>query len=348
LDKDTALNVLKKVIDPELGDNIVNLNMVRNLVIDGGKIELDFYLTTPACPLRNQMKEEIMGALKEAGTDDVTVNFKSEIISHKRDGKPDFISREAFEGIKNIVPVYSTKGGVGKSTVAANIAVALAKEGARVALLDLDIYGPSIPRMFGISGKPDVFGNKVVPIHKHGVSVMSLGFLLEEDKPLIWRGPLANSAIKQLFEDILWEEIDYMIVDMPPGTGDIQITFAQEVPVSGAIYVTTPQRLSVDDTVKGINMFGKMGVCSLGVVSNMSRVVCPHCGKTSALYSRNAMDEMISKLGLRYLGDIPFDVKIAESGDSGTPAVIEFPESEFAEAFMNIARESASAVSMLK
>jgi len=348
MNKERVLQALDKVMDPELGKSLVQLNMVRNIQIDKDKVSFDLILTTPACPLKDTIKADAEKALKEAGASEVKINLDSEVASHKSTAnKTSMIDPAAFLGIKNIIPVYSTKGGVGKSTVAVNLALSLAETGAKVAILDLDLYGPSIPRMLNIKESPKSDGEKIFPIEKNKVKVMSIGFLMPDPtQPVIWRGPLTSGAVKQLFEDVLWEDIDYMVVDLPPGTGDVLITFAQSVPVTGAIFVTTPQSVAVDDTIKGAKMFEKLNVPSLGVVSNMSYFKCPKCGEKTKIFPINGMNLLNDIMHLEILADLPFDPIIAQSGDEGKPAVIAYPKSETAKAFRNLAGVVASRVSI--
>jgi len=348
LNEETVLKALDGVMDPELGKSLVKLNMVKNIQIDGDKVAFDLILTTPACPLKNTMKSDAEKALKEAGASEVKVNFGSEVTSHKTQASTaSLIDAAAFEGIKNIIPVYSTKGGVGKSTVAVNLALSLAETGAKVAILDLDVYGPSVPRMLNIMERPKSDGKKILPIEKNGLKVMSIGFLMADPtEPVIWRGPLTGGAVKQLFEDVLWDDVDYMVVDLPPGTGDVLITFAQSVPVTGSLFVTTPQAVAVVDTVKGAKMFEKLNVPPLGVVTNMSYFKCPKCGEKTEIFPTDGMAPLTETLRLEILGDLPLDPIIAQSGDAGKPAVVAYPESETAAAFRNLAGVVASRISM--
>lgn len=347
---DQAKTALKNVMDPELGNNIVDLGMAENIRVEDNEVTFDLVLTTPACPLKNRMRGDAEKALTAAGASKVTVNFKSRVKDHKTgSGSVAFIDPKVFENIKNIVPVYSTKGGVGKSTVAVNLAVSLAKTGANVGLLDLDVYGPSVPRMLRATKKPVSFNNKLAPVRHHGVSMMSVGLLLESpDKPVIWRGPLVNSLIKQFFEDVEWDELDYLVVDLPPGTGDVQITFAQNVPITSAVFVTTPQLVALDDTVKGINMFRMMNVPVHGIVENMAYFKCPHCGERTKVFPNSDFERRMVELGLEVFGRLPLDPMTAESGDMGDPIVVAYPDSDSAKEFDIIAGKVAAAISRIE
>jgi len=338
---------LSGVMDPELGKDIVSLDMVRDIKIDGKKVSFELVLTTPACPLKDTMKKDSEEALKAIGFEEIKVKMGHEVPKAKEFKVSQFIDAAAYEPIKNIIPVYSAKGGVGKSTVAANLAVALSKDGAKVGLMDLDVYGPSIPRMFGITDPPRVLGEKLLPVDAYDVKVMSLGFLFKDSKePVIWRGPLANSAVKQLFEDVLWEDIDYLVVDMPPGTSDIQITFAQNVPAVGAVFVTTPQQVAWDDTLKGIKMFEKLGIPALGVVNNMGYLICPKCGEHIDLHPKSFMEADLKEMNLPLLADIPMEPQVSIQSDMGVPAVLGNEESTANKAFMELAGSVAAKVSL--
>lgn len=340
---------LSKVMDPELGKDIVSLDMVRDIKIDKNKVSFELVLTTPACPLKDTMQKDSENALKAIGAKEIEVRMGSEVPKAKEFKVSQFIDAAAYEPIKNIIPVYSAKGGVGKSTVAANLAAALAIDGAKVGLMDLDVYGPSIPRMFGISEPPRVLGEKLLPLDAYGVKVMSLGFLFKDSKePVIWRGPLANSAVKQLFEDVLWEDIDYLIVDMPPGTSDVQITFAQNVPAVGAVFVTTPQQVAWDDTLKGIKMFEKLGIPALGVVNNMGYLICPKCGERIELHPKSFMEADMKEMHIPLLADIPLEPQVSIQSDMGVPAVLKDSDSHAKEAFMQLAETVAAKVSMAR
>src|SRR3989337_1354757 len=258
------------------------------------------------------------------------------------------VTEEAvLTGVKSIVAIASGKGGVGKSTVSVSLAVALAKSGARVGLLDTDIYGPSIPIMMGVTERPEIKGEKLIPIIKYGVSLMSIGFLISEDTPLIWRGPMVMKAVEQLLTDVEWGELDYLFVDLPPGTGDVQLTLAQKVPLSGVVIVTTPQDVALLDVVRGISMFKKLNVPILGVIENMSFFRCPHCGERSDIFSHGGGEAASKKLDVPFLGEVPIDLKIREGGDAGRPVLIDDSESPQSKVFMNLAGPLVSRISSL-
>ena len=255
------------------------------------------------------------------------------------------LNKEILPGVKNIVAIASGKGGVGKSTVSVSLAVALARTGARVGLLDTDIYGPSIPIMMGITEKPEIRGEKLIPIVKYGVSLMSIGFMIAEDTPLIWRGPMVMKAVEQLLTDVEWGSLDYLLMDLPPGTGDVQLTLAQKVPLTGVVIVTTPQDVALLDVVRGISMFRKLDVPILGVIENMSFFRCPHCGERSDIFSHGGGEAASKKLDVPFLGEVPIDLKIREGGDAGRPVLVDDSESPQSKVFMNLAEQLVSRIS---
>ena len=257
------------------------------------------------------------------------------------------LNKEILPGVKNIVAIASGKGGVGKSTVSVSLAVALARTGARVGLLDTDIYGPSIPIMMGITEKPEIRGEKLIPIVKYGVSLMSIGFMIAEDTPLIWRGPMVMKAVEQLLTDVEWGNLDYLLMDLPPGTGDVQLTLAQKVPLTGVVIVTTPQDVALLDVVRGISMFRKLDVPILGVIENMSFFRCPHCGERSDIFSHGGGEVASKKLDVPFLGEVPIDLKIREGGDAGRPVLVDDSESPQSKVFMNLAEQLVSRISSL-
>ncbi len=337
------LNALRSVMDPDLNRDVVSLGFIKDMKIDGGTVSFKLELTTPACPLKAQLKAASEEAVRKiSGVKEVVVDVTSKVVPHRVEEKG-----ELLPGVKNIVAITSGKGGVGKSTVSVNLAVALAKCGARVGLLDTDIYGPSIPIMMGVTDKPEIRGQKMVPIEKYGVSIMSLGFLVPEDTAVIWRGPMVMKAVEQLLTDVDWGELDYMIIDLPPGTGDVQLTLVQKVPLSGAVIVTTPQDVALLDVVRGINMFKKVNVPILGIVENMSFFECPHCGERTDIFSHGGGEAAAKKQEVSFLGELPIDPKIRIGGDSGRPIVVEDPVSPQSKIFMEIAGKLAAKVSSL-
>jgi len=341
--KEKILNALRSVMDPDLGRDIVSLGFVKDLIIEDGRVSFKLELTTPACPLKNQLRNAAEEAVKGVeGVREVHIDMTSRVTSHRMPGKEDILP-----GVRNIIAIASGKGGVGKSTVCVNLAVALARTGALVGLLDTDVYGPSIPIMMGVKEKPPVVNQKLIPIKKYNVRMMSLGFLIGEDTPLIWRGPMVMRAVEQLLTDVEWGELDYMLMDLPPGTGDVQLTLAQKVPLTGAVIVTTPQDVALLDVARGISMFNKLNVPILGVVENMSYFVCPHCGEKTEIFSHGGGRAAAEKYGVPFLGEIPIDFKIRVGGDTGKPLVIEDPESPQSRAFMDIAAQLAARISSL-
>jgi ATP-binding protein involved in chromosome partitioning len=300
-------------------------------------------LTTPACPLKEQLKTAAEQAVRGiAGVSEVQVEVTSKVSTHRVQ-----MEEEILPGVRNIVAIASGKGGVGKSTVCVSLAVALARTGARVGLLDTDIYGPSIPIMMGVKEQPELKEQKLIPISRYGVKLMSIGFLISEDTPLIWRGPMVMKAVEQLLTDVDWGELDYLMIDLPPGTGDVQLTLAQKVPMTGAVIVTTPQDVALLDVVRGISMFKKLNVPILGIIENMSFFQCPHCGERTEIFSHGGGEAASRKLEVPFLGEVPIDLKTRTGGDTGRPVVIDDPESAQSKIFMKIAEQMAARISTL-
>lgn len=342
--KDDVLKALAACQEPELHKDIVSLGMVQNLVVEGGKVSFDYVLTTPACPLKGLMELEAKEAVKKVpGVTEVQIRMTAAVKKDLRVGSA------LAPGIKNVIAVGSGKGGVGKSTVACNLAVSLVLEGAKVGLLDADIYGPNQPQMMGMGGYEPAADpeNKIVPPLAHGVKVMSMGFLMDPDAPVVWRGPMLHGAVTQFLRDVRWGELDYLIVDLPPGTGDVQISLAQAAPLSGAVVVTTPQSIALSDVRKAVAMFKKLGVPLLGIVENMAEFVCPHCRKASRIFSSGGGKSLADKHGVPLLGSVPLDPAVCETGEKGRPAVLAQPGSAPAKAFRDIARQAAARVSVL-
>lgn len=335
-------NALSQVHDPELGRDLVSLGMVRNIEIEGDRVSFELVLTTPACPLRENLTEMARQAVSRLpGVREVNVRVTAEVTRSVP-------LESALPGVKNIIAVGSGKGGVGKTTVAVNLAIALAQTGAKVGLLDADIYGPNVPRMLGLRQAPDFDEKeqKIVPLQAWGIKVMSLGFLVGEDQPVIWRGPILARALQQLLFDVAWGELDYLLVDLPPGTGDVQLSLAQLVPVTGAVIVTTPQDVALYDALKGAATFERLNVPVLGVIENMSYFVCPHCGKETSIFRKGAVEVEFGQRGIRFLGAIPLSPEVCEGSDLGLPIVAAFPNSPVAEAFQKIAAQLAATVSV--
>jgi len=338
-----VLDSLRSVMDPDLKKDIVSLGFVRNLRIEDKIVYFNLELTTPACPLKEKLKadaEEAVRNIEEVS--DVVIEVTSKVTTHRAQ-----IEEDILPGVKNIVAVASGKGGVGKSTVCVSLAVSLARTGAKVGLLDTDIYGPSIPIMMGIKEQPELKDQKLIPISKYGVRLMSLGFLISEDTPMIWRGPMVMKAVEQLITDVEWGELDYLFIDLPPGTGDVQLTLAQKVPLTGAVIVTTPQDVALLDVVRGISMFKKLNVPILGIIENMSFFKCPHCGGRTDIFSHGGGEGASRKYDVPFLGEVPLDIRIRTGGDSGRPVVIDDPESDQGNIFMKIAEQLASRISVM-
>ena len=330
--QEAVMQALSTVQEPELHNDLVSLNMIRDLTINGGTVGFTIMLTTPACPLRSQMEQESMAAVMQVpGVEAVNVRFDAQVRGDNR------IAGKLNIPVKNIVAVASGKGGVGKSTVSTNLAVALAQEGAKVGVLDADIYGPNIPMMFGLSGKPRVENNKMVPFENYGVEVISMGFLMPEGEAVVWRGPMLHKAIQQLFTDVRWGELDYLIVDLPPGTGDAQLSLAQSVPLTGGVIVTGPQAVSVSDAKRGATAFMRLEVPILGVIENMS----------GEIFGSGGGERAAQELGVEYLGQVELDPRIRICGDDGRPIVIAAPDSEAAAAFRALARKLAARISVM-
>ena len=342
--KDEVLKALSTCIEPELHKDIVTLGMVQNLAVCGDVVSFDYVLTTPACPLKGMMQLEAETVVRKVpGVKDVKIKMTANVNKDAR------IGSVMPPGVRNIVVVAAGKGGVGKSTVAANLAVALQLEGARVGLLDADIYGPNQPQMMGVQGYQPVVGpdEKIEPAFQHGVRVMSMGFLMDPDKAVIWRGPMLHGAVSQFLKDVKWGELDYLVIDLPPGTGDVQLTLCQTVPIVGAVIVTTPQSIALSDVRKAVAMFNQLKVPILGAVENMSGFVCPHCSKESKIFSEGSAQTLAGKYGIKLLGGVPLDPRVCEAGENGTPIVLSHPDSLPAKALREAARQVAAAVSVL-
>ncbi len=340
--KSDVENLLKKFIDPNLGVDWVSAKAVKKIEVEGGKITVKITLGYPAASVRAELADAVRAIISEAnGLGQVVVDLGSDIISHavQKNLKP-------MPGVKNIIAVASGKGGVGKSTTAVNLALALAAEGARVGILDADIYGPSQPAMLGLSGRPETDGKAIEPKVAYGVQSMSIGYLIDEDTPMIWRGPMVTGALQQLLNETRWDALDYLVIDLPPGTGDIQLTLAQQIPVSGAVIVTTPQDIALLDAQKGLKMFEKVSVPVLGIIENMSVHICPNCGHAEHIFGAGGGEKMAEKYGVVLLGSLPLDIKIREQADGGHPTVVADPQGRSAQIYREIARKLAGRLAL--
>ncbi len=339
--RDAVLASLSRIQDPELHKDIVSLNMVQNLEIKGGDVSFKIVLTTPACPLSDRIERDARQAVMSVeGVQNVAIQMDAIVAS---DGRPRGLLQLP---VKNAVAIASGKGGVGKTTVAVNIAVALAHTGATVGLLDADIYGPNVPTMMGISRMPPPKNNRLLPPQAYGVKVMSIGFLVPPGQPLIWRGPMLHSAIRQFLADVEWGPLDYLIIDLPPGTGDAQLSLAQSIPLSGGIIVTLPQKVSLEDASRGLQMFKQLDVPVLGVVENMSYLELPD-GTRMDIFGSGGGEELARAAGSPFLGNIPIDPVVREGGDSGQPVVVTHPDSATSRALVAVSRAVAARLSVL-
>ncbi len=340
--KDQVLSVLRTIQDPDLHKDIVSLGFVKEVKIEGEEVDFTIELTTPACPVKDQMKseaEEKVAALP--GVKVARAKMTAEV--RARGG----FGRQAVPGIRNILAVGAGKGGVGKSTTSVNLAVALRQKGARVGLMDADVYGPNIPQMLGSTDSPEVSEDKrMIPPEAHGLKVISMGMLVPADQPVIWRGPMLHGAVQQFMRDVAWGELDYLVVDLPPGTGDIALSMAQSVPMAGALVVTTPQSVSVSDVRKAVAMFRQLNIPVLGVVENMSYFVCGHCGERTDIFGNGGGSRMAEDMGIPFLGEVPIDTRVRSGGDEGQPIVVAAPEAPAARAFVEVAGKVAAQISI--
>ena len=341
---DEVMAALATVNDPELHTTIVRLGMVKNVTVDGSRVAIDFELTTPACPLRETIDRDIRAALEPLGVTDIEIEWGARVLpSNPREGQ------KPIPGVRNIIAVASNKGGVGKSTVATNLAIALARAGAKVGIIDADITGPNLPTMFGLEQgfQRDSTGG-LRPTERHGVQLVSIGFLLPKGTPVVWRGPMIGSAVRQLLHDVPWEDLDYLVIDLPPGTSDASMSMAQDAPVAGVVIVSTPQDVSVEDAMKAVAMFEKLDVPVFGMIENMSYFIAPDTGKKYDIFGQGGARRAAEELGIDFLGEIPIEPAIREGADKGVPVVVGQPESETAKAFERIAGQVAARISVLQ
>lgn len=340
---DQIRKALSRVEEPELRRDIVSLNMVKNISVEKASVKVVIELTTPACPLKDELKNRIVTAVGVLdGVKNVEVDFTARVLA----ARP--VSAKAeIPGVKNILAVYACKGGVGKSTMATNIAAALSLRGASVGLLDADIHGPNIPLMMGAQGRAEVSGdNKITPVVAHNIKTMSLAYVMDENTPKIWRGPMVHGAIQQMLRDTVWGELDYLVVDLPPGTGDAQLTIIQTVPLAGVVFVSTPQTVSLLDGAKGIQMFQKLHVPVLGLIENMSGFECTHCHEVTNIFSKGGAEKEAQKFGIPFLGAVPIDPRIVQGGDTGKPLVVSDPDNKTAKILFHVAEQVAARISI--
>jgi ATP-binding protein involved in chromosome partitioning len=339
------LDALRTVQEPELGRDIVTLDMIRNIEVSGagvGDVRFSIVLTTPACPLKDEIEQNARSAVRALGAGSVEIAWESQV-RRSMPAQP----QQLVPGVKNVIAVASGKGGVGKSTVAANLAVALAQDGASVGLLDADITGPNIPLMLGIEGAPVASANnRITPLERYGVKVISIQFFVPAGQPIIWRGPLVGGAIQQFLRDVEWGDLDYLVIDLPPGTSDAQLTLAQSVPIGGALLVTTPQEVSLLDVTKALAMFERLSVAVLGIVENMTAFVCPHCGEATEIFGRGGGERFAREHGVEYFGGIPLDIRVRQGGDAGVPAVAQRDGGPAADVMKALARTIAARMSV--
>lgn len=343
MNKESVMTLLGEIYDENTGRDLVTAGAVREVGIHEDRVSVDIRLGYPLADQGEALAADIKARLEEdPGIDAASVNVSYKIQPHKvqEELKP-------LDSITNIIAVGSGKGGVGKSTTAVNLALALQLEGARVGLLDADIYGPSIPAMLGEKGQPETDGENIIPKEVHGLKVMSIGFLVEEDTPMIWRGPMVTSALQQLLNETLWGPLDYLIIDLPPGTGDIQLTLAQRIPTAGAVIVTTPQDIALLDARKSLNMFRKVDVPVLGVIENMSTHICTSCGHEEAIFGQGGGEQMAKDFEIPLLGQLPLAMEIRSSLDEGKPSVVQSPDSPMAQSFRRLALRTAGALAVL-
>lgn len=343
LESSAVLNALKVVRDPDLNRDIVSLGFVKDLKIEGDTVAFTIELTTPACPVKDQMRDQAHAAVMALpGVSRVDVSMSARV----REAVGGEGSRQPVPGVKNVIAVGAGKGGVGKTTLSVNLAIALSKTGSRVGMIDGDIYGPNVPIMLGLNTQLGTDGQKIIPAEKFGLQVVSMGFLTNDDAPIIWRGPMLHSALQQFFREVRWADLDYLVIDMPPGTGDVALSLGQTVPVAGAVVVTTPQQVSLADSRRAVAMYRKLNIPTLGIIENMSYFVCPGCGTESDIFGTGGGATMAESIGVPFLGRIPLYQPIREGGDSGVPLMISEPDAPAARAIMAAAEKLAAQVSI--
>ena len=329
--------------DPDLRRDIVSLKFIKDLRIEGGRVAFKIELTTPACPVKDQMRDQARTIVSQLpGVTAVDIEMTAQV---RTAVGPDF-SKQPVPGVRNIIAVGAGKGGVGKTTVSVNLAIALSQAGSRVAMIDGDIYGPNVPIMLGISTQLTTDGQKIVPAEQYGIQLVSMAFLTQDDSPVIWRGPMLHGVVQQFFREVAWKDVDYLIVDLPPGTGDVALSLSQSVPVAGAVVVTTPQTVSLADTRRAVKMYEKLNVPPLGLVENMSYFVCPTCSTESDIFGKGGGESLAEEMKIPFLGRVPIYQPIRVGGDTGVPIVIGEPKSVAARAFRSAAEQLAAQISI--
>jgi ATP-binding protein involved in chromosome partitioning len=341
-DRDAVLNALRVVVDPDIRKDIVTLGFVKDLTVADGRAAFTIELTTPACPVKDQMRDQAVAAVRALGVKDVQVQLTAKV----RSAAAPESNRPPVPGVRNIIAVGAGKGGVGKTTVSVNLALALARCGSRVGLLDGDIYGPNVPIMMGLNTQLGTDGERIVPAEKYGLQVVSIGFLTNDDAPIIWRGPMLHQTVQQFVRGVTWADLDYLIVDMPPGTGDIALSLSQTIPVAGSIVVTTPQQVSLADSRRAVRMYQKLNIPTLGIVENMSYYTCPNCHFETDLFGHGGGEGLSRDLDVPFLGRLPIYQPIREGGDAGIPLIIAEPASSAAKAFLTVAERAAAQISI--
>ncbi len=343
VDQAALLDALKVVQDPDLHRDLVSLGFIKDLKTLDGHVAFTIELTTPACPVKDQIRDQARAAvMRVAGVSSVDVQMSA----HVREAVGGAGPRQAPPGVKNVIAVGAGKGGVGKTTVAVNLALALARAGGRVGLIDADMYGPNVPIMLGLRAELTTDGKKIIPAEKYGLQVISMGFLTKDDAPIIWRGPMLHGALQQFFREVKWVDLDYLVIDLPPGTGDVALSLSQTVPVAGAIVVTTPQQVSLVDSRRAVAMYKKLNIPPLGIIENLSHFTCPSCGHESDIFGSGGGERLASELAVPFLGRIPIYQPISEGSDRGVPLVISDADSPAARAFMAAAERAAAQVSI--
>jgi len=337
-----VLDALRAVKDPDLHKDIVALGFVKNLTIGDSRVAFTIDLTTPACPVKDLMRDQARAAVAALGVTSIDIEMTAQVRAVPR---PE-AGRQPVDGVKNIIAVGAGKGGVGKTTVSVNLAVALARSGSRVALLDGDMYGPNVPIMLGLHTQLGTNGQKIEPARQYGIQVVSMGFLTGDDAPVIWRGPMLHGAIQQFFREVAWENVDYLIVDMPPGTGDVALSLSQSVPVAGAVLVTTPQVVSLADTRRAVQMYRKLNIPTIGLIENMSHFVCPSCGHESDIFGKGGGEGLATEMSVPFIGRIPLYEPVRSGGDNGVPIVMSEPDSADGKALITAAERVAQQVSI--